>query len=163
MPVRRTTALIVTALALVTLSSPAHAVLRSAKGPLVKHQVARVSLKNGTIAVRSYQFVRPTRAMKVNPFTAGGPYLEVEVANEGQDKMDFALVVALFDREGRLVGAGTGDHTGKLDAGQVKNVKVVFKDVNQDAHLATKIQMSLELVDLGSRADDDEAARAAAD
>ena len=163
MPARRTTAFVVAALALVLLSSPAQAVLRSAKGPLHKNGVTRVSLKNGTIAVRSYQFVRPTRAMKVNPFTEGGPYLEVEVANNGQDKMDFALAVALFDREGRLVGAGTGDHTGKLEPTEVKSVKVVFKDVNQDVHLATTIQMSLELRGLGSRASDDEAAKARAD
>jgi hypothetical protein len=111
----------------------------------VKHEVAHVSLKNAGINVRSYRFVRPTRSMKVNPFSANGPYLEVDVANEGQEPQDFALLVALFDRHGRLVGAGSGDHTGKLDPGEVKAVKVVFKDVNQDAHLATTVQMSLEL------------------
>ena len=144
MAARRTMALIGTALLLAPLGAP-HAQLRSAKGPLIKHEAARVSLKNAGIAIQGYRFVRPARIMQKNPFAGSGPSLHVDVVNEGGAPQDFGLAVALFDKAGRLVGVGTGDHTGKLDPGEAAQVKVLFRDVNQDAHLATSLQISVEL------------------
>ena len=145
MAARRVISVLGTMLLAAQLSPPLPAQIRSAKGPLVKDEVARVSLKNAGLVIHGYRFVRPARIMQKNPFGDGGPSLQVDISNEGTTSEDFGVVVALFDREGRLVGAGTGDHTGKLDPGESVQVKVPFKDVNQDAHLATSLQISLEL------------------
>ena len=95
------------------------------------------AVRNAGIAVRGYKFARQARIMQKTPFVDGGPSLEVDVANEGTQGEDFAIAVALFDRKGKLVGVGTGDHTGKLDPGKTVQVKVVFKDLNQEAIYAT--------------------------
>ena len=125
--------------------SAPRAELRSARGPIMMHDHANVTLRNAGIAVRGYKFARQARIMQKTPFVDGGPSLEVDVANEGTQGEDFAIAVALFDRKGKLVGVGTGDHTGKLDPGKTVQVKVVFKDLNQEAIYATTMQMSLEI------------------
>jgi hypothetical protein len=142
---RARAAALLSAALLLAAPGPAVAGLRSAKGPLETHDHARVTLRNGDIAIRGYRYMRPVRIMKKTPFADGGPSMEVDVANEGTRPQDFAIAVALFDREGRLVGVGTGDHTGKLEPGEMKQVKVVFRDVNQEANRATTVQMSLEI------------------
>lgn len=134
-----------TALLMITSAPEARAELRSAKGPIEMHDHVRVTLKNAGIAIRGYRFVRQARIMQKTPFVDGGPSLEIDVANEGTEKEDFAIAVALFDRKGRLVGVGTGDTLGKLEPGEAKQVKVVIKDVNQEAIYATTVQMSLEV------------------
>jgi hypothetical protein len=141
----RVAALVGAAMMMLAVADAPRAELRSAKGPLELHDHARVTLRNGDIAIRGYRFMRPVRIMQKTPFVDAAPSLDVDVVNEGTQKQDFAIAVALFDRQGRLVGVGTGDHTGKLEPGETKEVKVVFRDVNQDAIRATTVQMSLEL------------------
>ncbi len=55
------------------------------------------------------------------------------------------MAVALFDRSGLLVGAGAEDISGKLDPGEEKEIKVVFKGVNQNVASAASMQVSLEI------------------
>ena len=44
-----------------------------------------------------------------------------------------------------VLGVGTGDDTGKVDRGKTVQVKVVFRDVTQEAIYASTMQMRLEI------------------
>ena len=114
------------------------------RSAFVNDKPAEVRLAKDGIRVASYRFSRAMRG-GANPFKMGaGPAVVFSVINEGTVERDFGIAVALFDMSGRLVGAGTAHHTGKLDAGKSEEVKVVFQDVNQDVHRAATIFMTLE-------------------
>ncbi|HKY33141.1 MAG TPA: FxLYD domain-containing protein [Candidatus Polarisedimenticolia bacterium] len=144
--IRKTLRLLAAALLIhAAAGSAAAAAIKSAKGPLVRHEKAAVTLKNAGIAITGYQLVRPTRLGRTNPFSDSGPALHLDVRNEGSEPRDFAIAVALFDKAGRLVGAAAEGHSGKLEPGEAAEVKVVFKEVNEEVPLATSVQVSLEI------------------
>ncbi len=111
----------------------------------VKGSPADLSVAEGGIRLLRYRFSRLVRGTE-NPLKllAGGPSLVFDVRNDGKEPRDFAVAVALFDRQGQLLGAGTQSHTGKLDPGESHEMKVVLKDVNQDVARAATLIVSLE-------------------
>ncbi len=118
---------------------------RSLKAGFVRSGAAEISMTEDGVRVLRYQLNRLMRGGE-NPSKAfsGGPAIVFEVRNEGAEPRDFALAVALFDRQGVLVGAGTQSHTGDLDPGGTDQVKLVLKDVNQGVPQASTIIMTLE-------------------
>lgn len=120
------------------------AVSDSLRATFVKDRPAAVDVARDGIHVVSYRFDRLTRG-GANPFKMGsGPSVVLDVRNEGTAEKDFAIAVALFDMDGRLVGAGTGSQAGKLDPGKTEEIKVVFHGVSRDVHRATTIFLTLE-------------------
>ena len=112
--------------------------------PFVKDRPAVINMTRDGIHVTKYWFARAMRG-GANPFKMGqGPAIVFDVENVGAAEKDFGIAVALFDASGRLVGAGTAHHSGKLDAGKTEEVKVIFQDVNADVHRAATAFMTLE-------------------
>jgi len=132
--------------ALLALTPTVHAGgLKSFKGPLVKDQDTEVSVANAGLRLVSYRFSRQPRGAR-NIFKIGsGPNISFLVRNEGTLPRDFAVAVALFDKSGLLVGVGAEENSGKLDPGEEKEVKVVFRGVNQNMGSAASMQVSLEI------------------
>ena len=143
MPRRPITAVFV-ALAVLSIPAAAHAGSKTMRAAFVKDRVAAVNMATDGIRVADYHFDRVVRG-GVNPFKMGaGPSIVFNVKNEGTEKKDFGIAVALFDAEGHLVGASTGSHSGKLDPGQSKEVKVEFRQVSHDVPRAATMFMTLE-------------------
>lgn len=111
----------------------------------VKESPANLSISEGGVRLLRYRFSRLIRGTQ-NPLKAlaAGPSLVFDVRNDGKEPRDFAVAVALFDKQGQLVGVGTQSHTGKLDPGETNEMKVVLKDVNQDVARAATLFVSLE-------------------
>lgn len=132
------------ALATIAVSAPALAGLRSVKVPFVKNEWTEVGLMQDRIHVLSYRISLATN-VSMNPLKVGaGPAMFFNVKNEGDAPTDFSLAVALFDVEGSLVGAATGSHAGKLEPGESKEVKIIFRDVNERVPDAATAQVTLE-------------------
>ena len=114
------------------------------RASFVKDRPATVDMTRDGIRVAGYRFDRITRGGS-NPFKMGaGPTVIFNVRNEGLAGKDFAIAVALFDQNGRLVGAGSGSPVGKLGAGDTDEVKVVFNGLSRDVHRATTMYLTLE-------------------
>lgn len=144
---RRTMPILLTT-ALLTMVTPAasHAGLRTIKVPIDQDTVSAVSLSQDGVEVVQYRMVREVRGT-ANPLKmglGGGPAVHVDVANHGQEPKDFSVAAALFDKRGRLVGAGSSGNTGKLDPGETKEMKIVFRDVQQEVRYAAWLYLTLE-------------------
>jgi len=127
-------------------SAPALAGLKSVRMNFVKDVQAPLSLEKDGIRVLNYRFARETRG-SANPLkmlTGSGPTIHFNVTNEGPAPKDFSLAVALFDKSGNLVAAGTSGHAGKLDPGESEEIKLVLEDLNQNVAHAAWLYMSLE-------------------
>ena len=118
---------------------------RSLKASFVRNGAAEISIAEDGLRVVRYQLNRLMRGSE-NPLKAfaGGPAIIIDVRNEGAEPRDFALAVALFDRQGVLVGIGSQSHTGDLDPGESDQLKLVLKDVNHGVPQAVTIIMTLE-------------------
>ena len=125
-------------------AAPCEAGIVSVKAAFVKDRSVDLPLQKEGIQVRSYRFDRPRRGSHNTFNMAGEPTLIVNVVNAGSEPRDFSIAAALYDREGNLVGAGSGGHTGKLKPGEEQEIKVVFRDVTQNVAHAVAMQMSLE-------------------
>ena len=131
-------------LAVLAMATPCFAGLKSVKVPFVKNEWAEVALTQEGIHVLNYRISLATN-VSMNPLKVGaGPAMFFNVKNEGSAATDFALAVALFDKNGNLVGAASGSHAGKLDAGESKEIKVIFRDVNESVSDASQVQVTLE-------------------
>ena len=134
-------------ISLVCLSAPAPtapAGIDTVRVGFVKDHQTSLNMAKDGIRVEGYRFARAIRG-GANPFKMGdGPSIIFDVSGDGTADKDFGIAVALFDASGRLVGAATARHKGKLDAGKREEVKVEFQDVNQDVHHAATAFMTLE-------------------
>ena len=125
-------------------ASPSFAGLKSVKVPFVKNEWVDVALTQEGIHVVNYRISLATN-VSMNPLKVGaGPAMFFNVKNEGSAPSDFAVAVALFDKEGDLVGAATGSHAGKLEPGESKEIKIIFRDVNEKLSDAMTAQVSVE-------------------
>lgn len=73
-----------------------------------------------------------------------GPYMTFVMYNNTAHEIDYGIVVALFDKNGRLVTAGSFSHTGELDPGERHEGTIVFGEVNHRFTEAVKYQIVLE-------------------
>ena len=138
--------LVIATAALVALApaTPCDAGIKSIKLSFVKDKSVGLSLEKEGIQVLSYRFDRPRRGPHKTFNMGAEPALIVSVANAGTEPKEFSLAAALYDREGNLVGAGSGSQSGKLDPGEEDEIKVVFRDVTQHVAHAVAMQLSLE-------------------
>lgn len=73
-----------------------------------------------------------------------GPYMTFVMYNNTAHEIDYGIAVALFDKNGRLVTAGSFSHTGELDPGERHEGTIVFGEVNRRFTEAVKYQIVLE-------------------
>lgn len=87
------------------------------------------------------------------PTTPGGRYLrtlgivsaEVTVSNSSENSGKIGIAIALFDAEGRLVGAANGGtKLMPVKPGRQKTYTLIFEGVNSAAHSTTTFQISFE-------------------
>src|SRR5881296_1469189 len=90
---------VLTALVPLLALSDAPAASDTLRTSFVKDRPANVDVAKDGIRVANYRFDRLTRG-GANPFKMGaGPSIVFNVKNEGTDKRDFGIAVALFDPE----------------------------------------------------------------
>ena len=131
-------------LAVLAMPAPCLAGLKSVKVPFVKNEWTDVAITQEGIHLLNYRISLATN-VSMNPLKIGaGPAMFFNVKNEGSAATDFAIAVALFDKNGNLVGAASGSHAGKLDAGESKEIKIIFRDVNESVSDATEVQVTVE-------------------
>jgi hypothetical protein len=77
---------------------------------------------------------------------AAGPVTaRIEVSNTGTTSRRVGLAIALFDAEGRLLGAASGgSQLAPIKPGRQKSFELLFDGVNAEAGKATAFQISLE-------------------
>jgi len=73
-----------------------------------------------------------------------GPYMTFVVYNNTAHDVDYGLAVAVFDKNGKLITAGSFSHTGELDPGERHEGSIVFGEVNRRYTEAVKYQIVLE-------------------
>lgn len=98
------------------------------------------------LRVDSVRFrVPPASADGRHERTSGMVSAEVAVSNLGQKSAMIGLAIALYDKQGRLVGASSGgSKLMPLKAGRQKTFTLVFDFVNAYAHQADTFQLSAE-------------------
>jgi hypothetical protein len=73
-----------------------------------------------------------------------GPYMSFVVYNNTAHDIDYGIAVAVFDKNGKLITAGSFSHTGELDPGERHEGTIVFGEVNRRFTEAVKYQIVLE-------------------
>ena len=111
----------------------------------VKDRPAALNMSSAGIRVEGYRFARAVRGTSNTFKMHQSPSIVFDVTGDGTFEKNFGIAVALFDASGRLVGASSARHKGKLDPGKREEIKVEFEDVNQDLHRAATVFMTLEL------------------
>jgi len=97
------------------------------------------------LRVDSVRFRVPPTAGGRHERTAGMVSAEVAVSNLNEKSSMIGLAIALFDAEGRLVGAASGgSKLMPLKPGRQKTFTLVFDFVNAYAHRADTFQLSAE-------------------
>jgi hypothetical protein len=77
--------------------------------------------------------------------TSGSPTVDVAVSNLGKESRMFGIAVALFDDEGRLLGAGNGGpKMFPLRAERQGTYRVPLHGVNRESPKATRFTVSVE-------------------
>ena len=80
-----------------------------------------------------------------NPLRAGkGPQAFVNVKNGSDHAMKMAVAVALFDDKGGLLAATEASNIGSLDPGELKEIKMTFREVKRKFFEAKTAQIALE-------------------
>jgi hypothetical protein len=120
-------------------------VASSVKLQFVKDAPSGLGVEAAGVKLVSYRFNREIRGQG-NPFTAGGgPALFMNIRNDGTLPREVALAVALYDRNGSLIGVASEGNGGKLKPGESKEIKAVIRDVNANVPYANAIQFSLQV------------------
>ena len=99
----------------------------------------------GGLRLDSVQFYLPSSAGVPGMRTGGLVRAEVSVSNLGTDKQMFGIAIALFDDQGRLLGAGNGGpRVFPLRAERQGTFQIVFDGVNGEAYKASQFKISIE-------------------
>ena len=100
---------------------------------------------DGGLRLDSVEFTMPAPGGRRFLKFGGNVVAEVAVSNGGSEPRKIGLAIALFDKEGRLVGVASGGS--KLIAIKPERQSVyslVFDDLNRSASRAVSFQISLE-------------------
>ena len=103
-----------------------------------------VALSSEGVAITEVRF-EVEGGIHWNPLRAGkGPQAFVNVKNSSDRQMKMAVAVALFDDKGGLLGATEASNIGSLDPGEMKEIKLTFREVKRKFFDARTAQLALE-------------------
>ena len=99
----------------------------------------------GGIRLDSVQFFLPSSSGVPGMRTGGLVRAEVSISNLGKEKQMFGIAVALFDDQGRLLGAANGGpRVFPLRPERQGTFQIVFDGVNGEAYKATQFKIAIE-------------------
>jgi len=105
-----------------------------------------VDLEVDGLVLKEVRFTTDTKGTtgRFGLSATSGPYMSFVVYNNTAHEIDYGIAVALFDKNGKLITAGSFSHTGELDPGERHEGTIVFGEVNRRYTEATKYQIVLE-------------------
>ena len=99
----------------------------------------------GGIRLDSVQFFLPSSAGVPGMRTGGLVRAEVSISNLGKEKQMFGIAIAVFDDQGRLLGAANGGpRVFPLRPERQGTFQLVFDGVNGEAYKATQFKIAIE-------------------
>jgi hypothetical protein len=101
-----------------------------------------LDLAIGDVRVETIRFEWPATMMHVKT----GYKAAVKVANGSSRQAGVALAIAIYDKDAKLIGAGTAGTTlGTIDPGSTAQFTVDFKDVTTRLEEADQFHIALEI------------------
>ena len=99
----------------------------------------------GGIRLDSVQFFLPSSSGVPGMRTGGLVRAEVSISNLGKEKQMFGIAIAVFDDQGRLLGAANGGpRVFPLRPERQGTFQLVFDGVNGEAYKATQFKIAIE-------------------
>jgi len=99
----------------------------------------------GGIRLDSVQFFLPSSSGVPGMRTGGLVRAEVSISNLGKEKQMFGIAIAVFDDQGRLLGAANGGpRVFPLRPERQGTFQIVFDGVNGEAYKATQFKIAIE-------------------
>ena len=133
-------ALLVLVAAAATLA-PAGAETNSARYKFEGNKWLALDLGVGDVRADTIRFEWPATIMRVKT----GYKANVKVVNASSRQASVGIAVAIYDRDSRLIGAGTAGTTlGTVDPGETTQFSVDFKDVTGRIEQADQFHIALE-------------------
>jgi hypothetical protein len=105
-----------------------------------------VDLEVDGLVLKEVRFTTDTKGTtgRFGLSATSGPYMTFIIYNNTAHEIDYGIAVALFDKNGKLITAGSFSHTGDLDPGERHEGTIVFGEVNRRYSEAVKYQLVLE-------------------
>ncbi len=99
----------------------------------------------GGLRLDSVQFFLPSTSGVPGMRTGGSVRADVSISNLGKERQMFGVAIALFDDQGRLLGAANGGpRIFPLRPDRQGTFRLVFDGVNGEAYKATQFKISIE-------------------
>jgi len=105
-----------------------------------------VDLEVDGLVLKEIRFTTDTKGTtgRFGLSATSGPYMTFIVYNNTAHEIDYGIAVAVFDKNGKLITAGSFSHTGELDPGERHEGSIVFGEVNRRYTEAVKYQIVME-------------------
>ncbi|MEK7284130.1 MAG: FxLYD domain-containing protein [Acidobacteriota bacterium] len=124
-----------------TALTPAAADTNSARYKFEGNKWLALDLAIGDVRADTIRFEWPATLMRVKT----GYKATVKVANGSSRQASVGIAVAVYDKDSRLIGAGTAGTTlGTIDPGDTTQFTVDFKDVTARIEQADQFHIALE-------------------
>ena len=137
-----TRAVLAAAFSLITAIGPAGAAGNSARYRLEPNKWLALDLAVTDVQAEQIKFHWPATLMGVKT----GYKATVRVKNGSVRQIGVALAVALYDKDSRILGAGTtGTRVGTIDPGDTAEFEVEFKHATQRLEQASQFHILLEI------------------
>jgi len=121
--------------------TPAGADTNSARYKFEGNKWLALDLAIGDVRAETIRFEWPATLMRVKT----GYKATVKIANGSSRQASIGIAVAIYDRDSRLIGAGTtGTTLGTIDPGDTTQFTVDFKDVTARIEQADQFHIALE-------------------
>ena len=121
--------------------TPASADTNSARYKFEGNKWLALDLAIGDVRAETIRFEWPATLMRVKT----GYKATVKIANGSSRQASIGIAVAIYDRDSRLIGAGTAGTTlGTIDPGDTTQFTVDFRDVTARIEQADQFHIALE-------------------
>lgn len=121
--------------------TPAGADTNSARYKFEGNKWLALDLAIGDVRAETIRFEWPATLMRVKT----GYKATVKIANGSSRQASIGIAVAIYDRDSRLIGAGTAGTTlGTIDPGDTTQFTVDFRDVTARIEQADQFHIALE-------------------
>lgn len=143
MKIQRVATLALIGILAAPMAPPAVAGIASARVAAARDVTTPVMIEKEGVKVATYRFDRLLRA------SAGGfkgkqaPSVKLAVENGAQGERAFSVAVAIFDRDGGLLAAGSAEKE-RFKPGEKGDILVPFEGVNQNLARAEWVYVALE-------------------